>query len=65
MTIGPKLLKILACPICHAEVRPVEPEGGKPSLECQKCGRIYPIRGGIPCMMVDQASPPTRDGDDS
>lgn len=57
MSIDPSLLEILVCPACHGEIRPVEESG----LECRSCGRIYPIRDGIPVMLVDEASPPTRD----
>jgi uncharacterized protein YbaR (Trm112 family) len=52
------LLEILCCPACHGEIRPLDDDGG---LECSDCGRVYPIRDGIPVMLVEEASPPTRD----
>jgi uncharacterized protein YbaR (Trm112 family) len=55
--IDPRLLEILICPACHGELKPVEPEEG---LECKSCGRVYPVRDGIPVMLVEEASPPTR-----
>ena len=62
MSLDPRLLEILICPACHGDLNELEAEGG---LECVKCGRIYPIRDGIPVMLVDQASPPTREPDES
>ena len=56
MTIDPELLEILVCPACHGELKPPSEAG----LECSGCGRIYPIREGIPVMLVEEASPPTR-----
>jgi uncharacterized protein YbaR (Trm112 family) len=57
VSIDPRLLEILVCPACHGGIRPLEGDEG---LECSECGRIYPIRDGIPVMLVDEASPPTR-----
>ena len=58
MPVDPRLLEILICPACHGEIEALEADRG---LECGKCGRIYPIRDGIPVMLVDEASPPTRE----
>lgn len=48
-----RLLEILACPACHAEVRQ---EGDR--IVCGGCGRRYPIRDGLPIMLIDEAEPP-------
>lgn len=48
--IDPKLLEILACPVCKTEVRL---EGER--LVCVTCHRRYPIRDGIPVMLVEEA----------
>jgi uncharacterized protein YbaR (Trm112 family) len=53
------LLEILICPACHGDIKALHEDAG---LECSECGRIYPVRDGIPVMLVDQASPPTRGG---
>ena len=50
--IDKELLDILACPVCKT---PVTQEGDR--LVCGKCGRRYPIRDGIPVMLVDEAEP--------
>ncbi len=48
--IDKELLEILACPVCKT---PVRLEGDR--LICSQCGRRYPVRDGIPVMLVDQA----------
>ncbi|MCP3982581.1 MAG: Trm112 family protein [bacterium] len=50
-----RLMEILVCPACRGGLREDEADSG---LECLECGRIYPIRDGIPVMLVDEASPP-------
>ncbi len=57
MSVDSELLEMLACPACRGEIRPLEEETG---LECSQCGRVYPVRDGIPVMLVDEAAPPTR-----
>jgi uncharacterized protein YbaR (Trm112 family) len=51
--IARDLLELLACPVDHAPVTDRTTE-----LVCTSCGRRYPIRDGIPVMLVDQAEPP-------
>jgi len=51
--IDKELLDILACPACKADIRL---EGEK--IVCTKCGLRYPIRGGIPVMLIDEAEQP-------
>ena len=51
------LLDILRCPHCRGEfVTPVEPEPAE--LVCAACGRGYPVRGGVPVLLVDEARVP-------
>lgn len=52
MTIDERLLEILACPACKADVE-LKPNGN--GLKCISCHRVYPIRDDIPIMLVDQA----------
>ena len=51
--IDPKLLEILACPLCKAAVNL---QGER--LVCVQCGRRYPIREGIPVMLIEEAELP-------
>ena len=47
------LLDILVCPACKKPlVRKVAPE----VLQCTVCRRVYPVRDGIPVLLVDQAT---------
>ncbi len=56
MDLDPGLLKILACPSCHASL---EPDDAKSTLNCTGCGLRYPVRDGIPVLLVDEAEQPT------
>ena len=47
------LLEILACPQCKQRVRP--DESGR-HLICDRCRVRYPVRDGIPVMLVDEAT---------
>ncbi|MEI8082646.1 MAG: Trm112 family protein [Actinomycetes bacterium] len=51
--LDPKLLEILACPAEHHA--PVEQRDGL--LVCTECGLRFPIRDGIPVMLLDEALP--------
>jgi uncharacterized protein YbaR (Trm112 family) len=51
--IDKDLLKILACPACRADVKL---EGDW--IICTKCARRYPIKDGIPIMLVEEAKMP-------
>ncbi|MFC1715306.1 Trm112 family protein [Candidatus Poribacteria bacterium] len=53
-----KLLDILACPACKGEIQHDEQNE---KLICQECGRRYPIRDGIPVMLIDEAELPEED----
>lgn len=48
--IDQELLEILACPACRGSVRQ---EGEK--IVCTQCGRRYPVKDGIPVMLVEEA----------
>ena len=53
MAIDPKLLAILACPLCKTPVKLTATGDG---LKCDQCRRVYPVRDNIPVMLVDQAT---------
>ena len=54
-TISPELLEILACPKCKRALRQVADV-----LQCQDpaCGLRFPVRDGIPILLLDEALPP-------
>ncbi len=53
MSLDRKLLDILACPFCKEDVKLTADEKG---LKCVKCHRVYPIKDGIPVMLIDEAT---------
>ena len=53
MPVDKELLEILACPVDHS---PVREEGDR--LVCTQCKRRYPVRDGIPVMLVEEAELP-------
>ncbi|WP_370944462.1 Trm112 family protein [Amycolatopsis sp. cg5] len=60
VTLDAQLLEILACPSPdHAPLRagsPGDPEAD--ALTCTECGRVYPVRDGIPVLLLDEATAP-------
>lgn len=53
MAIDERLLEILACPVCKADLKLKEDESG---LRCVECKRVYPIRDSIPIMLIEEAT---------
>ncbi|QHC20780.1 Trm112 family protein [Streptomyces sp. GS7] len=58
MPVEASLIQILACPACHA---PLEDRTADEPAEliCTSadCGLAYPVRDGIPVLLVDEALP--------
>jgi uncharacterized protein len=52
MTLSQALLEILACPACKTPVKLTPDQKG---LKCATCRRVYPVRDGIPVMLIDEA----------
>jgi uncharacterized protein len=53
-SLDPALLAIIVCPQCHGDL---QPDGDE--LVCQgECGLAYPVRDGIPVLLVDEARTP-------
>ncbi|MFO8081723.1 MAG: Trm112 family protein [Armatimonadota bacterium] len=50
--VDERLLEILVCPQCKQDVR-LEDDW----LVCDECRLKYPVRNGIPIMLIDQAEP--------
>ena len=48
-----KLLDILACPKCKGDL---ELTNEKDGLICNACRLQYPIKDGIPVMLIDEAT---------
>jgi len=50
-----ELLDILACPLCKTDIKLEEEK-----IVCTSCGRKYPIRDGIPVMLIEEAEEKTK-----
>ena len=50
--IDPKLLEILVCPLTKG---PINYDREKQELVSKQAGLAYPVRDGIPIMLVDEA----------
>nr|WP_320115676.1 ELM1/GtrOC1 family putative glycosyltransferase [uncultured Desulfuromonas sp.] len=49
MSLQPELLELLACPQCK---QPVEMSGDNDAVYCRSCHSSFPVRDGIPVMLV-------------
>lgn len=58
MSLDDRLLDIIACPACHGSLEPRPGDGGDGELVCVACGLVYPVREGIPVLLVDEARRP-------
>jgi hypothetical protein len=54
MALDPQLLDILACPDTHHA--PLRYDADAQTLTCTECGRIFPVRDGIPVLLLDEAT---------
>jgi len=52
--VDPKLLEILVCPLTKG---PLRYDAERQELISDRAGLAYPIRDGIPIMLVDEARP--------
>jgi uncharacterized protein len=49
-----KILDILVCPVPECR-KPLTLAPDENSLTCTGCRRVYPVRDGIPILLVDEA----------
>jgi uncharacterized protein YbaR (Trm112 family) len=55
VTIDPELLEILVCPNDRGDIDYLSEEQ---VIVCHTCGYRYPVRDGIPVMLIDEAEKP-------
>ena len=48
--LDPMLLAVVRCPKCHGAF-----DVGEAELVCAACGLAYPVRDGIPVLLIDEA----------
>jgi uncharacterized protein len=67
VTLDAQLLEILACPSAdHAPLRAGSPsDPAADALTCTQCGRVYPVRDGIPVLLLDEATGGPANSDDA
>lgn len=53
-TLDPRLLEMLVCPLTRG---PLTYDSARQELISAKAGLAYPIRDGIPVMLVEEARP--------
>ena len=53
-TVDPKLLEMLVCPLTKG---PLSYDAGAQELISEQAALAYPIRDGIPIMLIDEARP--------
>jgi uncharacterized protein len=61
VALDPQLLDILACPDTHHA--PLEYDESAQTLTCTECARVFPIRDGIPVLLLDEATGGPAGGD--
>jgi uncharacterized protein len=60
MSLDPLLLEVLACPAeDHA---PLRYDASGQTLTCTSCGRVFPIREGLPVLLLDEALETGKEG---
>jgi uncharacterized protein YbaR (Trm112 family) len=53
MLIPKEILDMLVCPVCKEPLKPAPDDSG---YKCEICKRFYPVRDGIPVMLVEDAT---------
>jgi uncharacterized protein YbaR (Trm112 family) len=61
-TVDPKLLEILVCPLTKG---PLSYDAERQELVSRQAGLAYPIREGIPIMLIDEARPLDGEGNEA
>lgn len=51
------LLSILACPKCRGPLLLLTDSGGDSGLACETCSVVYPVKDGIPILLIEEAIP--------
>ena len=50
--LDPALLEVLVCPVTHG---PLKYDRVRNELVSHQLGRAFPVRGGVPVMLLDEA----------
>ncbi len=58
MALDAWLLEVLACPRCLSPLRETETSLVCTATAPDGCGLVYPVRDGIPVLLIDEATSP-------
>ena len=59
MTLDRELMEIVRCPACLGIFAdPAASDAAPEELSCTKCGNAYPVRNGVPVLLLDEAHRP-------
>ena len=50
--VDPAMLEVLVCPVTHG---PLEYDRARNELVSRQLGRAFPVRAGVPVMLLDEA----------
>lgn len=56
MELSPEFMEIAACPACHSKFA-VDYDNNELVCGSAQCGLAYPVRDGIPILLIDEARP--------
>ena len=62
MPVHPELLEMVRCPRCRGTLVQREAPPAEDALVCGACRVAYPVIGGIPLLLEDEARPLEQDG---
>jgi len=57
MPVDEQLMEVLVCPSCRGAVE-LRTDGDAELIVCLVCGLRYPVRDGLPVMLVEEAVGP-------
>ena len=63
MSLDPLLLEVIACPAEHHA--PLDFDAAAQTLTCTSCGRVFPVRNGLPVLLLDEADKADKAGKDA
>ena len=50
-----ELFSLLVCPKCRGKLAPLPDADAAEGLQCSACQCVYPVREGIPVMLMEEA----------
>ena len=53
--VSENLLEVLACPKCKTNLKVIAVKDEDNGLQCTSCGKVYPVRNGIPIMLESES----------